>query len=326
MARVVVTDNRFESLDVERSILEPFDCQVIAEQCTTEDALISALKDAEYVITQFSPLTAKVIDTLSKCRQIVRYGVGVDNIDLEAASRKGIPVCNVPDYCMDEVADHALGLILALTRQIVSISNHVREGFWKLPGRLDQMRVLKEMTCGIVGFGRIGREVAGRLKPFKCRIVVFDPIVPAAEIDGADYIAADLDAVLRASDLLTLHCPSTSQTRRMIHSKSLAVMKPGALFVNVARGDLVRTDDLVEALRSGHIGGAALDVADPEPLPQQHPLLQMKNVLVTNHVAAASVTAIHTLRTKVARAVLCAIRGEPLPNVVNDVASDRLRR
>ena len=112
----------------------------------------------------------------------------------------------------------------------------------------------------------------------------------------------------------------------MIHSKSLAVMKPGALFVNVARGDLVRTDDLIEALRSGHIGGAALDVADPEPLPQQHPLLQMKNVLVTNHVAAASVTAIHTLRTKVARAVLCAIRGEPLPNVVNDVASDRLRR
>ena len=108
MARVVVTDNRFESLDVERSILEPFDCQVIAEQCTTEDALISALKDAEYVITQFSPLTAKVIDTLSKCRQIVRYGVGVGNIDLEAASLKGIPVCNVPDYCMDEVADHAL--------------------------------------------------------------------------------------------------------------------------------------------------------------------------------------------------------------------------
>ena len=322
MPKVVVTDHRFGSLAVERSILEPLGCEVIDAQCTSEAALVGALKGIEYVITQFAPLTAPVIEILDRCRLIVRYGVGVDNVDLEAARRKGIPVCNVPDYCMDEVADHALALILTLTRQIAAISNHVREGFWKLPGRLEQMRVLKEMTVGLVGFGRIGREVAHRLKAFKCRILVFDPVVPAADIERAGYAAADFDLVLRTSDLITLHCPSTAQTRRMMNAGSFALMKHGALFDNVARGDLVQTDDLVEALKSGRLDGAALDVADPEPLPKDHPLLQMNNVLVTNHVAAASVTAIKTLRSRAAGAVACAVRGEPLPNVVNGVTQN----
>jgi D-3-phosphoglycerate dehydrogenase len=319
MPKVVVTDNRFDSLDLERSLLEPLGCEVIEEQCTTEAALIPALKDVEYVITQFSPFTARVVATLDKCQVIVRYGVGVDNIDLDATRRKGIPVCNVPDYCMDEVADHALGLMLALTRQVVAISNHVRQGYWKLPGRLEQLRVLKEMTVGLVGFGRIGREVAQRLKAFKCKVLVFDPLVPAAEIGRAGCIASDFDALLRGSDLLTLHCPSTSETRRLINAGTLALMKRGALFVNVARGDLVQTEDLVEALKAGHIDGAALDVADPEPLPKDHPLLQAANVIVTNHVAAASVTAIKTLRTRAAEAIICALAGRPLPNVVNGV-------
>src|ERR1700730_13141069 len=172
MPKVVVTDHRFESLALERSLLEPLGCEVVEEQCTTEAALIPALKDVEYVITPFSPITVRVIETLTRCRVIVRYGVGVDNVDLEAARDKGIPVCNVPDYCMDEVADHTLALILALTRQIVANTNHVRDGFWKLPVLLDQMRVLNELTLGVVGYGCIGREVAGRLKPFKSRIFV----------------------------------------------------------------------------------------------------------------------------------------------------------
>src|SRR6266446_699369 len=239
MPKVVVTDYRFQTLDVERSILEPLGCEVIEEQCTTQAALIPALKDSEYIITQFSPLTARVIETLDRCRIIARYGVGVDNIDLDAARRKGIPVCNVPDYCMDEVADHALGLILALTRQVVSISNHVREGHWKLPGRLNQMRVLKEMTVGVIGFGRIGKEVANRLRAFKCKVLVFDPLLSAAEIQAAGFLPCTFETVLRDCDLLTLHCPSTSETRRLINARTLALMTRGALFVNVARGDLV---------------------------------------------------------------------------------------
>jgi len=319
MAKVLITDNRFESLDVEKAILQPQGCEIIEGQYSRAEDLIPVVADIDYIITQFSPLTAAVIAAMSRCRVIVRYGVGVDNIDLDAARARRIPVCNVPDYCMDEVADHTLGLILALTRQVVAVADHVRAGHWKLPGSLAQMRVLKEMTVGIVGFGRIGREVAGRLKAFKCKILVFDPVVPALEIERAGCTPAGLDEVLRASDLITLHCPSTAETRRIIHRDSLAKMKRGVLLVNPARGDLVKTDDLIAALESGQVGGAALDVTDPEPPPRDSPLLRINNVFITNHVAAASPTAIKTLRTSVAQTVVRAMRGEPLPNVVNGV-------
>src|SRR5947209_4255935 len=167
MPKVIVTDHRFPSLDVERSILEPLGCEVIEEQCTTEAALIPALQDVEYVITQFAPLSTRVIETLNKCRIIVRYGVGVDNIDLDAARHKGIPVCNVPDYCMDEVADHALALILAATRQVVASCEAVRAGKWGLPVPVEAMKALRDLTVGVVGLGRTGREVAARLRASK---------------------------------------------------------------------------------------------------------------------------------------------------------------
>jgi D-3-phosphoglycerate dehydrogenase len=320
MPKVLVTDNRFDSLDVEKAVLQPLGCAVVEAQCTTPEQVIAAARGFEYLITQFAPLTAAVLETLTECRVIARYGVGVDNIDLDAARANGIPVCNVPDYCMDEVADHALGLILALTRNVVAISNHVRQGFWKLPVALDQMHVLREMTVGVVGFGRIGREVVGRLKSFKCRLLVFDPVVSAADIERAGGVATSFDELLQASDLVTLHCPSTAQTRRLINHESLARMKRGALLVNVARGDLVVMEDLVNALGTGQLGGAALDVTVPEPINRDSPLLGMSNVIITNHVAAASPTAIRTLRTRVAEVIACAIRGEPLPNVVNGMA------
>ena len=323
--RVLITDHRFDSLEVEKTILEQAGCQVVEGQHTTPESLLTALTEADYAITQFAPFNADVVSSMDRCRVIVRYGVGVDNIDLEAARRHGIPVCNVPDYCMDEVADHALGLILALTRQVVSISNHVKEGFWKLPVSLDQMRVLKELTVGVVGFGRIGREAAARLKAFKCKVTVHDPVVAAQKIQDAGYSPVGLEMLLRESDLITLHCPSTAETRGMFHSGTFAKMKTGALLVNVARGDLVKTDDLIQALHTGQIGGAALDVTDPEPPKKDSPLLRMRNVLITNHVAAASVSAIRTLRTRAAQAVVCAVRGEPLPNVVNGVSSPKNR-
>jgi D-3-phosphoglycerate dehydrogenase len=321
MPKVLITDHRFESLEVEKTILDQAGCHVVEGQHTTPESLRAALAEVDYAITQFSPFTADVVASMNRCRMIVRYGVGVDNIDLDAARKHGIPVCNVPDYCMDEVADHALGLILGLTRQIVSISNHVKEGFWKLPVPLDQMRVLKELTVGVAGFGRIGREVAVRLKAFKCKVLVFDPVVPAHKIVEAGCTPTSLEMLLHDSDLITLHCPSTGETRGMFHAGTFAKMKTGALLVNVARGDLVHTDALIQALHDGQIGGAALDVTDPEPPKRDSPLLRMRNVLITNHVAAASISAIRTLRTRAAQAVVCAVRGEPLPNVVNGVNS-----
>ena len=268
-------------------------------------------------MTGFAPINARVIAALTKARIIVRYGIGVDNVDLEAAAKRGIPVCNVPDYCINEVADQTLALILALTRQIVSNWDGIRRGEWKLALPREQTRALRDMTVGLVAFGRISREVASRLRPFRCQIAVFDPMVDAAVIKQAGCLPLSWDELLAASDLISMHCPSTAKTRGMINRDTLARMKPGSLFVNASRGDLVNTADLVAALQSGHIAGAALDVTNPEPIPKDSPLLAMKNVVISPHSASVSERALLTLRTSVAGAVACAVRGEKPPHIVN---------
>jgi D-3-phosphoglycerate dehydrogenase len=273
--------------------------------------------DADHILTVFAPLTAGVIAAMQKARVIVRYGVGVDNVDLEAARARGIPVCNVPDYCMDEVADHTLALILALTRQVVVNCQAVRAGQWALTGPVANLKTLCDLTMGVIGFGRIGREVVGRLRAFKCRVLVHDPALMPTEIAAQGGEPAGLDDVLSQSDVLTLHCPATAQTRHLINRYRLARMKPGAILINAGRGTLVDSAALVEALEQGRLAAAGLDVFDPEPLPSDSPLLEMDNVVVSPHVAAVSARAIRKLRETAAGIVARAVRGEPLPNVVN---------
>jgi D-3-phosphoglycerate dehydrogenase len=321
MARVVVTDYTFDALDVERVVLKPLGVELIARARCDPQELGALVAEADCVIAQFAPITAAVIGAMRRVRAIVRYGVGVDNVDLDAARARGIPVCNVPDYCIDEVADHTLAFILALTRQVAANNAGVRAGKWRLAVPLADMRALRDLTVGIVGFGRIGRAVGRRLAPFGPKLLVHDPLVPAGEIERAGCTPAALAGLLAAGDLLTLHCPSTAATRRLLNRDTFAQMKPGALLVNVGRGDLVDTAALVEALREGLLGGAALDVCDPEPVPPDSPLLRMENVLVTAHIASASVKAVQTLRETAAQIAARALRGESLPNVVNGVAA-----
>jgi D-3-phosphoglycerate dehydrogenase len=317
--QVAITDFTFPTLEIEEAILKPLGCGIVSGQCKTPETLIPLVRDADAVITQFAPVKADVIAAMRKARVIVRYGIGVDNVDLEAARQRGIPVCNVPDYCIDEVADHTLAFILGVTRQVVANTNHIRAGQWGLAFGLDQMRTLRDLTVGIVGFGRIGREVASRLGPFKCRRLVFDPVVPADAIRQAGCEPADLNAILAQSDVLTLHCPSTPQTRRLLNATSIPQMRRGAILVNLARGDLIETAALVANLQSGHLSAAAIDVCDPEPIPADSPLRKLPNVIVASHVASASVKAVRTLRETAAGLAAIALRGEKLPNVVNGV-------
>lgn len=318
--KVAITDYSFESVDVERALLEPLGCRVVAQKTGKDPGqLIELVKDADYVITQFAPVDAAVINAMQRCRVIVRYGIGVDNVDLQAAAAKRIPVCNVPDYCIDEVADHALAMILDLTRRIASNSGKVRSGAWAMAVPLAAMQTLKNLTVGVVAFGRIGREVASRLKPFKCTILVFDPAVDAAAVQAAGCAPVSLDELLARSDLVTLHCPSNAKTKYLINTESIARMKKGALLVNTSRGTLVKTDDLAAALQSGALSAAALDVTDPEPIPPDHPLVRMENAIITSHIAALSPQSIRKLRETVANTVAIAHRGEKLPNVVNGV-------
>lgn len=316
---VAVTDYTFESLATEQAILEPLGIRVVGRRCQSAPEIIDLVGDADGVITQFAPVTAAVIGAMRKARVIVRYGIGVDNVDLDAARARGIPVCNIPTYCIDEVADHTLALLLGLTRQIVSHASHLRAGQWGGATKLPSMHALKELTVGLIGFGRIGREVAARLRAFKCAVLVADPIVAPADVERTGCTSVSLDDLLTRAQVVSLHCPSTPATRRLIDRAALAKMRPGALLINVARGDVVDSAALVEALQSGRLGGAALDVFDPEPIPVDHPIRQMSNVILTPHIASASVPAATALRTMAAETEAKALRGEPLTTVVNGV-------
>ena len=315
----VITDWTFPDLGVEEGILKAHGIGLLARQCKTEPDLLDLCAEADVVITQFARVNANVVSAMRKARAIVRYGIGVDNIDLDAARERGIPVCNIPDYCIDEVADQTLAFILATTRQVVTHTNHLRAGQWGLATQLSGMKALRDLTVGVVGFGRIGREVVKRLLAFKCVVLVFDPVVPAAEIEKLGARAADFEELLESADVLTLHCPSTPQTRRLMNRETFAKLKPGAIFINVSRGDLADPDALTAALQSGHLGAAALDVFDPEPIPAGHPIRALPNVILAPHIASCSVPAVKKLRESVAHLAAAALRGQALPSIVNGV-------
>jgi D-3-phosphoglycerate dehydrogenase len=323
MFQVVITDATFPDFQMERSILEPYGIQLNFLQGAEPETQSRLLREADAVIVQFAKITAPMMAGMPKARVLVRYGIGVDNVDLAAAAQHAIPVCNVPDYCIDEVADHTLAFLLSLTRQVVPNHLHIQQGQWGLAVPLASMRSLRELTVGIVGFGRIGRAVAQRLAPFGCHLLIHDPLACGQE-PPANATWADLPDLLKSSDAVTLHCPSTDQTRRLLNRASIAMMKPGALVINLARGDLIETGGLIDALKSGHLGGAALDVCDPEPIPSDSPLRTMPQVLLASHIASASPTAVARLRTRAAQHALTAIQGGLLTDCVNGLTHFRI--
>jgi len=325
MPTVAITDYSFPDLSLEEAVLRPAGVEIVSLKDKRSAEELSALvRDADAVIVQFAAVTAAVIQEMARAKAIVRYGIGYDNVDGAAARARGIPLCNVPDYCVDEVADHTLALILAMTRQVVPNALLVREGRWGLATPVGGMAALKQLTVGIVGFGRIGREVVKRLLPFKTRVLVFDPVVAPEEIEKTGAVAAaSFDTLLAESDIVSPHCPSIPATKQLFNSAAFAKMKKGSLFVNVGRGDLADSGAVTAALQSGHLAGAALDVFDPEPIPADHPIRVMPNVILASHIASVSTPAVRTLRETAARTALAAVRGEALPNVVNGVDARR---
>ena len=321
--KIVVTDHAFPDLATEEAVATAAGASLVGAQTKDPARLAAAVADADAVITQFAPVNADVIGAMQRARAIVRYGIGVDNVDLAAARSHGIPVCNIPDYCIDEVADHTLAFILALTRQVPSQSRLVHDGEWKLAAPPAAFRTLAGMTCGVVGFGRIGRGVVRRLVAFGGRVLVSDPVASADAIAAAGAHAVPLPRLLAESDLVTLHCPSLPATKGMINASTLATAKPGLLLVNLSRGDLVDPDALVAALDSGCVGGAALDVFAPEPIPAGHPILGRSNVILAPHIASVSAAAVHRLRTTAAELAVAALAGGPLPSIVNGLAGPR---
>lgn len=314
--KVAVTDYSFDNLDPERETLAAVDCEIVEGQCKTEDEVLALCRDADAILAQWAPVSKKVIDGLQNCKVIVRYGIGVDNVDLQAAKERGIPVCNVPDYGIDEVADHAVSMALCLGRQLPQIHARTLTGEWKL-APVSPMPAFREMTFGTAGFGRIAREVHKRVAPFGFRRIAFDPYVVEAEYSTIGVEKVELDELIAQSDILSLHSPLTEETRHLINSERLQQMKATAILVNTARGPLIDTLALAQALDNGEIAYAGMDVFEAEPLPDNHPLRKPANTLLTSHVAWYSESSLPKLQKLAAEEVVRALRNETLRNVVN---------
>ncbi len=273
------------------------------------------IREADVLIVTWFQVTKEVLESLQRCRLIVRIGVGYDNIDVDAARLRGIAVCNVPDYCTGEVADHAIAMALSQARALPFLDRCVREGVWK-PALPLPMPSFDVMTFGVLGYGRIGRAAIARARGFGFRLIACDPYVSAAEFPS-DVKEVALDELLSQADILSVHVPLTAETRHVLNRERLARMRPTAILVNTARGLVIETAALVEALREGRLGAAGLDVFDEEPLRVDHPLLSLPNVLVAPHFAWHSRESRLKLYLMAVEEAIRGVRGEPLRSCVN---------
>jgi D-3-phosphoglycerate dehydrogenase len=313
---VVAIDHRFGDVAVEAAVLREVGARVVDAEALSADAAAAACVDADAILIgprlRFDEAR---IGALRRCRVIVRYGVGYDNVDVAAASARGIAVAIVPDYCIEEVATHALAMILALNRQLAAFDQSVREGRWQI-GERSGIRRLSESTLGIVGFGRIGEALGLRALALGMQVVATDPARSSEEIEASGARAVALPELLASSDFVSVHAAKSADAPPILDAAALAQMKPTAYVVNVARGGLVDEVALDEALRSGRLAGAALDILDPEPPPPDAPLLTAPNVLVTPHAAWYSSTAIQELRRKAAEEAARVLAGGTARNPV----------
>ncbi len=314
--KVFITDHGFPDVHQEREIINAAGHELLVGQCKTAEAIVAQAAAADALLVQWAPVNAVVIDQLKQCRVIVRYGIGVDNVDLKAATARGIPVCNVPDYCIDEVADHALAMALSLARQLSLIDYRLRAGTWKITPD-HPMPALSSLTFATAGFGRIARAVLARAKPFRCRLAAYDPYVKPEVFTANDVTRLTLEELFTQADVLSLHLPLTPGTGHLINSATLAKMKPTAIVINTARGGLIDTVALSAALQAGVIAGAGLDVFDPEPLPTEHPLRRCNNTILTSHIGWFSDQSVPNLQRLAAAEVVRALRGEALKYQVN---------
>lgn len=308
--RVVVTDQVFPDVEIERAILaDKLGAELVVAQSREEALALAA--DADALLNTYLPLDAEALRGLTRCRIVARYGIGVDNIDLEAARAAGIVVTNVPDYCVEEVATHAAAMALAVIRKLPQSDAAMRRGEWGV-GPVRPLPRLSELTVGVVGFGRIARHFARLMSGFGASIIFYDPYVP--EQPGTRKV--ELEDLLASADIVSLHSPLTPETRGMISASTLALMPSHAVLVNTSRGPLVVLDDLLAALREGRLAGAALDVFETEP-PDHTVFEGVPNLLVSPHTAFYSEAAVRESQTKAATQIVKVLTGEAADYQVN---------
>lgn len=317
-ARVLKTDGMMALGEAELALLRDAGAQLVDRPRPTEEELIAHGRDAEAIVTIEEPLTAAVIGSLERCRVIARLGIGVDTVDVGAATAAGIWVTNVPDGSVDEASDHALALLLALTRRVVALDASVRRGEWNTIAVAGPVHRLRGRVLGLVGFGRIARALAPKAAALGLEVWASDPHIEPATIAAAGVRAIGLDRLLADADAVSIHVPLTPETRGLIDRRRLRAMQPGALIVNVSRGGVIDEPALIQALREGHLGGAALDVFAQEPLPTDHPLLALDRVVLTSHAAFYSHESVAEVLHKAVEDVARVLGGERPLRPVNE--------
>ena len=313
--RVVNVDcyhaERSDNYTAERKAVESLGGELVLESARTEEEIIRTCAGARIILTEglFTPITRRVIEALDDCLAVGRYGIGVDNIDVEAATDCGIVVFNVADYCVEEVSDHAAALLLACARRVVILDRQVRSGGWADPAPDPPLRRLNQLTLGLVGFGNIGRRMVPRLQGFGMRILATDPYVDPRVASEVGVELTSLERLLKESDLISLHTFLSAGSRHLIGAAELRLMKPSAFLVNTSRGAVVDEKALIVALKEKWIGGAAVDVTEQEPLAPDSPLRSLGNAIVTPHHGATSQESAADIHRGVTEAVSCLIQG-----------------
>jgi D-3-phosphoglycerate dehydrogenase / 2-oxoglutarate reductase len=323
MPLVVITDCDHGNIAAEEAVLEAAGVECRLYQVKTEDDVIVVAREADAIILQYAQITGRVLDGIPRCRVAIRYGVGVDTVDLAAATDRGVVVANVPDYCMDEVSDHALAMTLDLWRGTTLYDRAIRNGTWSA-GMKKPMARLAGKVAGVIGVGRIGSLFARKAAGIGMTVLGCDPFLRSWP---ALVRPVSLEELLREADVVSLHVPLITETRHLVNEKTLRLMKPTALLVNTSRGGVVDTAALHRALKEGRIGGAALDVLEEEPIPADSPLLSMSNVLLAPHAGWYSDQSIIDLKRKTAEAAVAVLRGQHPYSVVNPevYATSKLR-
>ncbi|MDQ6885642.1 MAG: C-terminal binding protein [Candidatus Dormibacteraeota bacterium] len=317
MYRILVTDTDMPSFEIEEEVLRPLGAEIHLASASDEATLTKEAATADGIMVGYAPVTEKVIAAAAEggCRAMVRYGIGYDNVDIAAAERHGIPVANVPDYCLDEVADHTMALLLVSARKLIDATSSVRAGGWDIPK--GQIPRIAGQNLSLVGLGRIGRRVATRALTFGLVVHAYDPVAPV-DIPGVKA-AGSLEELLADADYVSLHVPMSAATRHIINRKALQAMRRRPVLINTARGGLVDLDAVMEALHAGTLGGVALDVFESEPLPADHPLRTHPAAVITPHMSYYSNDSEPGLIRRVAEEIARGLRGEPLLNPLTKV-------
>jgi D-3-phosphoglycerate dehydrogenase len=307
--RAVYTDEHIIPSGPEREILKEVGAELIVAECRNEEDTIRATAGADAVLNASAKLTSRVIETLKNCLVIARYGIGVDNVDIPLATARGIIVCNVPDFCFEEVSDTAMSLILTATRKVCQMSHLIKQGVWNR-NLAKPIHKFSQQTLGLLAFGNIARTLVKKARPFGFKIIAHDPHLPPDAGKGYGVELVDFNTLLKESDILSIHTPLTQETFHMIGEAELKKMKPSAFLVSTGRGPVVDGAALYRALKERWIAGAGLDVMEKEPPDPKDPLLTLDNIVLTPHYASYTEEAYYELRVKAAQGAASVLRGE----------------